>query len=366
VKDTSMKRPTQNDVAVVAGVSRATVSYVLNDQQGRLPISLETRERVRKVIEHLGYEPDARAQSLRSGDSKIIGLLIPDIHNPHYWQMIDGVEEEAHKAGYDLILAHSSVDRAREEDSIKALSRRTMSGLIIITAQNFLEERLIERLRASGRPVVAVEAPGFDYSATDYRQGTKEVMKHLLGLGHTRFAFINGVADLKIGMDRLEVYTQVLKQKGLPEAHRHVEKCGFEIEDGYQAALRVLSKKPRPTALVVINDLLAIGAIRAANDLGLQIPKDLSIASFDDLPLSSYITPRLTTVRRDNKAIGQAMTRMLLERLKNPKRPQQRLELPTEFIIRESTGEAPKEQGKGERGKGKACPERSRRMKSDE
>jgi LacI family transcriptional regulator len=342
-----MKRPTQSDVALAAGVSRATVSYVLNDQQGRVPISVETRERVMEVIERLGYEPDARAQSLRSGDSKTIGLLIPDIHNPHYWQMIDGIEEETHKAGYDLIVAHSSVDKAREEYCIKALSRRTMSGLILVTTQNFLDERLIERLRASGRPVVGIDAPGFDYNATDYRSGTKELLKHLLKLGHQRFVFINGVADFKIGLDRLEVYLQTLKQKGLPEAHRLVENCGFEIEDGYQAALRVLSRKPRPTALVVINDLLAIGAIRAANDLGLKIPIDISLASFDDLPISSYLVPRLTTVRRDNKAIGIAVTKMLLERLKNRKRPPQRLELPTELIIRESTGIAPKKQVKG-------------------
>lgn len=337
-----MKRPTQADVALAAGVSRATVSYVLNDQQGRVPISVETRERVMEVMKALGYEPDARAQSLRSGDSKTIGLLIPDIHNPHYWQMIDGIEEEAHRAGYDLILAHSSVDRAREEYCIKALSRRTMSGLIIVTAQDFLDERLIERLRASGRPVVAVDAPGFDYNATNYRSGTRELLNHLLKLGHERFAFINGVADLKIGLDRLEVYVQILRSRRIPETNRLIENCGFEIEDGYQAAYKILSRRPRPTALVVINDLLAIGAIRAANDLGLQIPKDVSIASFDDLPLSSYIVPRLTTVRRDNKVIGQAMTKMLLERLKNPKRPQQRLELPTELMIRESTGPAPK------------------------
>lgn len=348
-----MKRPTQADVAKQAGVSRATVSYVLNDQESRVPISPQTRERVLEVIERMGYEPDSRAQSLRSGDSKTIGLLIPDIHNPHYWQLVDGIEEETYKAGYELILAHSSVDRDREEYCIRALSRRTMSGLIIVTTQNFLDESLIERLRALGRPVVGINAPGFDYNVTEYRQGTKEILNHLLKLGHKRFAFINGVADMKVGLDRLEVYTQVLRQKGIPEAHRLVETCGFEIEDGYQAAYKVLSSKSRPTALVVINDLLAIGAIRAANDLGLQIPKDLSIASFDDLPVSSYVTPRLTTVRRDNKAIGRAMTKMLLERLKNPKRPQQRLELPTELIIRESTGPAPKEQVKGKRGKRK-------------
>jgi LacI family transcriptional regulator len=337
-----MKRPTQSDVALAAGVSRATVSYVLNDQQGRVPISLETRERVLEVIKTLGYEPDARAQSLRSGDSKTIGLLIPDIHNPHYWQMIDGIEEETHKAGYDLIVAHSSVDKAREEYLIKALSRRTISGLILVTTQGVLDEKLIERLRALGRPVVGIDAPGFDYNATDYRQGTREVLNYLLKLGHKRFAFINGVADMKVGLDRLEVYVQTLRNKKFSEAHRLVENCGFGIEDGYQAAYKILSKKPRPTALIVINDLLAIGAIRAANDLGLRVPKGVSIASFDDLPISSYVVPRLTTVRRDNKAIGQALTNLLLERLKNPKRPPQRLELPTELMIRESTGPAPK------------------------
>jgi LacI family transcriptional regulator len=348
-----MKRPTQSDVALAAGVSRATVSYVLNDQQGRVPISLETRERVLEVIKTLGYEPDARAQSLRSGDSKTIGLLIPDIHNPHYWQMIDGIEEETHKAGYDLIVAHSSVDKAREEYLIKALSRRTISGLILVTTQGVLDEKLIERLRALGRPVVGIEAAGFDYNATDYRQGTREVLNYLLKLGHKRFAFINGVADMKVGLDRLEVYVQTLRNKKFPEAHRLVENCGFGIEDGYQAAYKILSKKSRPTALIVINDLLAIGAIRAANDLGLQVPRDVSIASFDDLPISSYVVPRLTTVRRDNKAIGQALTQLLLERLKNPKRPPQRLELPTQLLIRESTGPAPKEKVKGKRLKGK-------------
>jgi LacI family transcriptional regulator len=152
---------------------------------------------------------------------------------------------------------------------------------------------------------------------------------------------------MKVGLDRLEVYVQTLGDKKFPEARRLVENCGFGIEDGYQAAYKILSKKSRPTALIVINDLLAIGAIRAANDLGLRVPKDVSIASFDDLPISSYVVPRLTTVRRDNKAIGRAMTKLLLERLKNPKRPPQRLELPTELMIRESTGLAPKRQVKG-------------------
>lgn len=336
------KRPTQADVAKMAGVSRATVSYVLNDLESNIPISDETRQRVLSAIEQLGYEPDTRAQSLRSGDSKIIGLLIPDIHNPHYWQLVDGIEEETYQAGYDLILAHSSVDKAREEYCIRSLSRRTMSGLIIVTTQKSLEVSLVKRLRALGRPVVGINAPGFDNNLTNYRSATKEILMYLLGLGHQRFAFINGVSDMKIGSDRLSVYLRVLRQQGLPEENRLVETCGFGIEDGYQAAHRLLSKTPRPTALIVINDWLAIGAIRAAKDLGLHIPQDVSIASFDDLPVSSYLTPRLTTVTRDAKKGGQMLARLLLERIKNPARERQTVELPTQLIIRESTGPAPK------------------------
>jgi LacI family transcriptional regulator len=335
------KRPTQADVAKVAGVSRATVSYVLNDMESNIPISDETRQRVLEAIAQLGYEPDTRAQSLRSGDSKIIGLLIPDIHNPYYWQIVDGIEEETYQAGYDLILAHSSVDKAREESCIRSLSRRTVSGLIILSTQKSLETSLIKRLQVLGRPVVGINAPGFDNNLTNYRLATKEILRHLLDLGHQRFAFINGVSDMKTGSDRLSIYLRVLRQQGIPEAHRLVETCGFGIEDGYRAAYKLLSKQPRPTALIVINDWLAIGAIRAANDLGLRIPQDVSIASFDDLPVSSYTVPRLTTVTRDAQQGGQILARLLLERIKDPSRDQQLVELPTKVVVRESTGPAP-------------------------
>lgn len=338
-----MKRPTQTDVAKAANVSRATVSYVLNNTLS-VTISPETRQRVLGVIEQLGYEPDARAQSLRLGDSRTVGLLIPDIHNPHYWQAVEGVEEEARKSGYDLLLAHSSADQAREDYCLQALSRRTISGLIIIKAFDTLRPKNVQQLLASKRPVAEMGTPSraFDCVFADYRQGARAVTEHLLSLGHRRFAFINGVAGPNVGVDRLEAYRTVLKEAGVPDAHAQVKTCGIALEDGYQAARHVL-ESTRPTALIVINDLLAIGVVRAAHDLGLLIPKDLSVASFDDLPISAYLTPRLTTVRRDIKAEGQAVTRLLLERFKAPTLPPRLVDMPAELIIRESTGPAPTE-----------------------
>jgi LacI family transcriptional regulator len=338
-----MKRPTQADVARLAGVSRATVSYVLNGLKSNVPISDGTRQRVLETMQKVGYEPDTRAQSLRSGDSKTIGLLIPDIHNPHFWQMVEGVEEETRKAGYDLLLAHSSSDITREEYCLRALSRRTISGLIIIKTTDTLKPHIVEQLLASHHPIAeAGVAPSkFDSVVANYRQGTREVLRHLLALGHQHFAFIHGVAGAHTGLDRLEVFRQLLKKAGIPEAQRRVEHCGITPQDSYQAAHKVLSGDPRPTALLVINDLLAIGVLRAVTDLGLHVPKDISVASFDDLPISSYLVPRLTTVGRDTKAEGQMLTKLLLERLRSREGPPKVVKMPSRLIVRESTGPAP-------------------------
>ncbi len=339
------KRPTQTDVARLAGVSRATVSYVLNDLNGKAPVSTETRLRVLDIIEKLGYQPDARAQSLRSGNSKAIGLLIPDIHNPHFWRAVEGVESEARRTGYDLLLAHSDADLSLEDYCIQAISRRTISGLIIIRTTKALSPKTSKRLLASGRPIVehGVAESQFDCIVSNYRKGTQDVMAHLLVKGHRHFCFIHGVAMPGIGVDRLDVYLKVLIEAGISEQHRQVEPCGITTEDGYQAALRVLGRKPRPSALVVINDLLAIGVMRAAADLGLRIPDDVSVASFDDLPIARYLNPRLTSVYRDTRAEGQQAAKLLFERMEYPGTPSRTVEMPTKLIVRESTGFAPQD-----------------------
>ncbi len=338
-----MKRPTQSDVARLAGVSRATVSYVLNNPNGNVTISTETKLKVLKVIDELGYQPDTRAQSLRSGDSKTIGLLIPDIHNPHFWQTTEGVEEEARKSGYDLLLAHSNANQDLEDYCIQSLSRRTISGLIIIKAANALSPKTRKQLLQSGRPVVecSESSSDFDTIITHYRDATKDAMRYLLELGHKHFAFINGVAELVVGTDRLEPYHSVLNNANIPESQHNVINCGITPEDAYQAAYKILSQPKRPTAIVAINDLLAIAVLRAAADLDLNVPNDLSVVGFDDIALARFITPRLTTVVRETKAEGQQATKLLIERLANPNLPIRTLSMPAKLVVRQSTGPAP-------------------------
>ena len=338
-----VKRPTQSDVARVAGVSRATVSYVLNEPHN-VTISPETRQRVLEAIQELNYQPDARAQSLRTGNSKTIGLLIPDIHNPHYWQTVEGIEEETRAAGYDLLLAHSSLDQTREDYCLQALTQRTISGLIIIRAGDSLKPETVQKLLSTGRPIAEFlsQTPGFDsVTGRGYARVTRELMTHLLSLGHKHFAFIHGVALPSLGTIRLKTYLKLLENAGIAGQDAHVERCGITTEEGYQATIRLLESKPQTTAIIAINDLLAMGVIRAIYDLGLRVPEDISVASYDDIDSSNYLVPRLTTVRTDAKAEGKLLTRLLLDRLNNPGLKAKTVELSARLIIRESTGVAP-------------------------
>lgn len=343
-----MKRPTQVDVARLAGVSRATVSYVVNGLTGdRVPISEETRQRVLDAVAELGYEPDARAQALRSGNTKAIGLIIPDIRNPHFWENADGVEQEACVSGYHLLLSSMDLSPEYAEDVFKDLSRRRIDGLILmgpyIGQSEEAKKALILRRRL---PIVEIsDRFNVDYTVdgvvSDYRTTTMEVMSYLLSLQHRRIGLIYGVAMPELGEDRLQPYQDSLRAAGLPVDQTLIVECGPTIEDGYQAALRLLKFPSRPTALIAINDLLAIGALRAAGDLNLRVPTDLSLASYDDIAITNYLMPRLTTVAKDAIRMGREAVKLLLARIQEPNRSYQRISMPARLIIRESTGPAP-------------------------
>lgn len=367
----TVKRPTQADVARLAGVSRATVSYVFNDLANdratqRVPISEETRRRVMAAVDELGYEPDASAQALRSGHTQTIGLIIPDIRNPHFWQTADGVEQELRTAGYHLLLSSADLSPEYGEDIFRELSRRRIDGLILMSAHILESEdalRILGRLLKRRFPIVRIgEHPTIDCVVSNYEAATRDAMAHLLSLNHRRIALIYGIrppddtsagrpvrsvapssltSDAAGGLDRLLPYQEALRTAGLPIDPALIVACGTGIEDGYQAALHLLRSADRPTALLVINDLLAVGALRAAADLGLRVPDDLSLIGYDDIPMAPYLTPRLTTSSKDMVCVGREAVKMLLARIQNPDLPHQRVEVQARFIVRESTGPAP-------------------------
>ena len=345
-----MKRPTQADVARLAGVSRATVSYVLNGQgNGKVPISEETRQRVTEAIEKLAYVPDASAQALRSGSTKTIGLIIPDLQNPHFWENADGVADEARAAGYHLLLTSNYLSPVYGQDVFRDLSRRRIDGLILMgclidesaeagAIMTQLSERGVAIVEISGLAQVEHE---LDRVVSDYRDATQELMAHLLALGHRRIGLINGVALPDLAEDRVGAYQDSLRAAGIEPDPALLATCGPSMEEGYQAARQLLERRPRPTALVAINDILAMGALRAAGDLGLGVPTDLSLVGFDDTPMAQFMLPRLTTVSKDAVNMGRRAVRLLLARLDDPKRPRQQVKAGARVILRESVGPAP-------------------------
>ncbi len=347
------KRPTQQDVARLAGVSRGTVSLVINGMaDGRVPISEETRLRVMAAVEELGYEPDASARALRSGDTRTIGLVIPDIRNPHFWDNVAGVEQAARAAGYHLLFTSLDLMAGETTEAVyKDLLSQRVDGVILMG--KYLERtveanKIVDQLRLRGLYMVEISdrySPDHhvDSAVSDYHDATLEILYYLLQMGHRRIGFIYGVAPglMETGMDRLQPYQECLHMAGLPLDEDLIFYTGPTVEDGYQGMLHLLKMSSRPTAVLAINDLLAMGAVRAAADLGLSIPRDVSLVGFDDIFSCSYQVPRLTTVSKDAVNMGREAVRLLIERIRDPQQPLKHINFPARLIMRESTGPAP-------------------------
>jgi LacI family transcriptional regulator len=298
-----------------------------------------------EAIEELGYEPDARAQALRSGSTKTIALIIPDLRNPHFCELATGIEEAARAAGYHLLLSSTTLNDEYAVEIFKDLSRRRFDGLIL--ASSFILESeeaqaTLDQVRQRGLPIVELsENYGVDSVGVDYREATREVMSYLLSLGHRRIGLIYGVGGHELAEDRRQPYQAGLEAAGIPMDEGLMLECGPTIEDGYQAAKKLLELPSRPTAIIAINDLLCIGAVRAAADMGLSMPKDLSLVGYDDIPMANYLVPRLTTVTKDTHASGKIAFETLMKRMQNSDLPRQKIQTTARLIIRESTGPAP-------------------------
>jgi len=343
-----VKGPTQNQVAKLAGVSQAIVSHVLNNNTA-VSIPTETRQRVLDAIQRLGYEPDTNAQALRLGITKNIGLIIPDMHNPHFWQYVDGVEQETAARGYSLLVSSMNLDPEQGKKVFKDLVRQQIDGLILMGSfikRSEEAREILKRILQRGLAVVEItehlqDDHHVDRVVGDYRLATTELVSHLLALQHRRIGLIYGVQAPVLGEDRLLPYQDSLRAAGLPVDDALVARCGPAIEDGYQATLQLLQLPSPPTALIAINDLLAIGALRAAEDLHLQVPRHLSIAGFDDIPISKYFVPRITTVTKETVGMGRTAVKLLIERINDRSRSLQTVNVTAQVVTRESTGPAP-------------------------
>ena len=321
------------DVAKRAGVSVGSVSRVINEHPTVTPA---TRERVERAVRELGYVPNAIAGSLRSRRSKTIGLIIPDVTNPFFSELALHVERSAAAAGYNVILGNSDNSADRQRHYLRALAVRRVDGIILVPA------REIGPSFEFGIPVVGVdrEVGGRPFVASDNRAGAKGAIEYLHRLGHRLIACVAGPKDLPTAQERRRGYEDValpiLRSAGV-DPSAYIVSADFSYDSGYGAVRRLMEVAPRPTAIFASSDQQAIGGLRAAADLGLGVPADLSIVGFDDIPLANLVMPRLTTVRQPVAEIGVLAMQLLLDLFSGAAAPRRgRHLLATSLQIRQS------------------------------
>jgi len=326
------------DIASEAGVSTATVSHVINKTRF---VSEAVRARVLQAIELHDYYPNAHARSLASGSSRILGLVISDIANPFFPELVKSIEAAAFEHGYDVVLSNTNYDAERTAHYVRRFIERKVAGVALMTSE--MDKSLIDELARREVPVVFLDsgAAGLHMSnlRVGYAEGIKQAILHLVELGHTNVAFISGLPHLRSAKRRLEAFRQTMKAV-LPDAPEQVYEGDFKIEGGRRAALEILAAFESPTAVVAANDLMAFGAISEFRRAGLNVPRDISVIGFDDIAFSSLIEPALTTVNLPLGELGRLAVEALLTTLSSPTQHGIELLIPTRLIVRNSTAAA--------------------------
>ena len=339
---------TSEEVAKLAGVSRATVSRALN---GSARVSAEAKERVHAAITALGYEPDVIAQSLVRQRSRVIAVsLFPETEplshlgqkwNYFFLDVLENIEREAVSLGYDLLLPSYASGKS-PNNYIRSLQTRRVAGCIMLHASDSRIRALIH----SAIPTIFIDrmAQGShaSYVKSDNINAARQAVEHLLSLGHRRIAFLTGLTTDISGLERLLGCQQALAQAGITPDTGLIRQSGWNIDEAYEAAKVLLAERRDFTAIVAGSDFMAIGILRALAEHGLRVPDDVSLVGVDDIDLCQYTIPPLTTVRQDRVAMGRGAVQRLIALIEGTGETSP-LILPTELIVRKSTGPAPEE-----------------------
>lgn len=323
------------DVAQRAGVSSATVSRVLANKPHVTP---EIRQRVTAAIQELGYQPSRVARSLRGQRAKIIGVIISDIQNPFFTQLVRAVEDVAYAHEHAIFLCNTDESSDKERLYIDLMRAEQVAGVVISPAdeRNSACHRLVE----ANIPVVAVDRRlancAADSVTVDNREAAFRLVSHLIEDGHTRIAAVIGAASATTGRERYDGYVQALEAAGLPLDERLVRRGIPKEQTGYCCTAALLALEPRPTAVFTGNNLLTVGALRRIQELGLRIPDDIALAAFDELDWMSLIQPQLTVIAQPTYALGEVAAELLFTRIADPARPPQQVTLISQLIVRRS------------------------------
>ncbi|MGD0174495.1 MAG: LacI family DNA-binding transcriptional regulator [Anaerolineales bacterium] len=335
MKQNRSSKVTIIEVAEKAGVSFGTVSRVVNND---IHVKKETRERVLKVMDRLGYVANRQARSLAGGKSNIIGVLVPDLGTGYIEEIIRGIDAELSLSDLDLILYTTHRTASKEANYVANLAKGMVDGLLLVLPRSPAD--YIGTLTGRNFPFVLIDHQGTGrdcpaVGATNW-QGAYRATEYLIKLGHSRIGFITGSMDLGCSMERLEGYLSALRTHHASEAPELIYEGTFFQPDGYAGASALLDLPNPPSAIFASNDIMALGVMDAVRSRGLRIPDDISIVGFDDIPQSAVVRPALTTVNQPLEKMGRVATQMLLDLLRQPDKEVGRIELPTELVIRDS------------------------------
>ena len=326
------------NVAERAGVSVGTVSNYLNRPDA---VSPTTRERVREAVEALGFVRNESARHLRAGRSRTVGLVVLDIANPFFTDVARGVEDAASEAGLSVILCNSDGDPVKESRYLDILAEQRVRGVLIVPADG--ERRRIDALRARGMPVVLLDRratrSGQCSVSVDDVGGGRVAVEHLLGLGHTRVAFV-GSGDARQVADRRRGAKEAMRSAGRDAAElRVVEMPGLNVAGGRAAGFEIAAapRSARPTAVFCVNDLVALGVLQALTHEGIEVPGEVAIVGYDDIDFAAAAAVPLSSIRQPRQQLGRAAAQLLVEEAEQPGHRHRRVVFSPELVVRASS-----------------------------
>jgi LacI family transcriptional regulator len=334
---TPVSRTTLKNLAARAGVHPSTISRVVNNDP-LLRVSAETRARIEALLQETGYRPDVVARSLKLRQTFVLAMIIPDITNPLFANIFLGIEDAASERGYSVLLANTGGSPERERDHLRTVQARRVDGLVLASAM--LRDPSVGWLREQTIPHVLVNRYSDQrdlFVGADDFGGARTATEHLLSLGHRRIAHLSGGHGISTAVERRRGYLTALREAGIePEAELVVE-SGYLEETGRVGMERLLALPDPPTAVFAVNDMVAIGAHGALLERGLQIPGDIALVGYNDVPLASRLEPALTTLRVPVKDYGRISAEMLIELIQTGRTTRRRVVMLPELIVRGST-----------------------------
>ena len=337
-KDGTSGRTDIHTIARLANVSIATVSRTIN----RVPtVNPKIAKRVWEVIEQLDYFPNTQARALVSGRSRILGLIVSEITNPFFPELIQGFEDIAVEHGYEILVSSTNYDPKRMSQCIRRMLERKVDGVAVMTFG--IEEPLLDQLAQRKIPLVFIDAgpdrPGISLLKVDYHHGIRQGVQHLAALGHRNIAFVTGPMNLHSAQSRKAAFSASLRECGIAPNPAWIFEGDHTLEGGIRAMERLLAADTIPTAVMCSNDMTAIGVLHQVYRAGLRVPDDISVIGFDDIHIATVTIPPLTTVEMSRFEIARAAVTALRAQLEGPGTAvvQREYAIGTQLIVREST-----------------------------